>query len=272
MTSQAVVALKKIHVQVEKVIQTMEGNHWESESLCEGWRVQEVFAHMSSNMKEAINPTPPPETPPEIEQEPLKAEEAMEALVAPRRNWTAQELLDEYTEYFDSWIGWMSSLQEEPTASTMVPLADLGTYPLHMMANAFAFDHYCHLYIDILAPEGPLVIEAELGTDDMIRPGIEWMIAGMPQMQAEELAAVVTHPLELELTGPGGGTWTVQPAGDDGHITVPPRANLGATATVTGTAHDFVSWGTKRSDWRSKCRIDGDEVYATSVLDVINII
>ncbi|GIS55668.1 MAG: hypothetical protein Ct9H90mP30_3530 [Actinomycetota bacterium] len=38
---------------------------------------------------------------------------------------------------------------------------------------------------------------------------------GMPQMQPTELAAVVTEPLELELTGPGGGTWTIQPAGDE---------------------------------------------------------
>tara|TARA_B100000029_G_scaffold467429_1_gene503674 strand:- start:951 stop:1757 length:807 start_codon:yes stop_codon:yes gene_type:complete len=268
MSSQAVEALKKIHVQVEAVIQKMEDDDWQRESLCEGWRVQEVFAHMSSNMKEAINPTPPPET----EQEPLKAEEAMEALVAPRREWTAQDLLAEYNEYFDVWIEWMTSLQQEPTSSTMVPLADLGTYPLHMMANAFAFDHYCHLYVDILAPEGPLSIKAEPGGDDMLRPGIEWMIAGMPQMQADELAAVVTQPLELELTGPGGGTWTLIPATDDGVIEVPPRANLGSVATVTSTAHNFISWGTKRSDWRKTCAIDGDDAYATQVLDTLNII
>ena len=91
MTSQAVEALQKIHIEVEKVINGMNPSDWELQSLCEGWRVQEVFAHMSSNMKEAINPTPPPDTP----QEPMKAEEAMEALVTPRRDWTAQELLDE---------------------------------------------------------------------------------------------------------------------------------------------------------------------------------
>ena len=95
MTSQAVDALQKIHIQVEKVIDGMDQSDWQLQSLCEGWRVQEVFAHMSSNMKEAINPTPPPETP----QEPMKAEEAMEALVEPRRDWTAQELLDEYAKY-----------------------------------------------------------------------------------------------------------------------------------------------------------------------------
>ena len=55
MSSQAVEALKKIHIEVEKVIQSMQDKDWELQSLCEGWRVQEVFAHMSSNMKEAIN-------------------------------------------------------------------------------------------------------------------------------------------------------------------------------------------------------------------------
>lgn len=268
MSSQAVKALRKIHTEVEKVIQSMQEEDWEKQSLCEGWRVQEVFAHMSSNMKEAINPTPPQETP----QEPLKAEDAMEALVAPRRDWTAQDLLDEYAQYLEDWLGQMEALQEEPTASTMIPLADLGTYPMHMLANAFAFDHYCHLYIDILAPEGPLAIDIDQPTDDMLRPGIEWMIAGMPQMQAEELAAVVTEPLELELTGNGGGTWTIQPAGNDRMITIAPRANLGSTATVASSAHDFVSWGTKRSDWRSSCTIDGNESYATKVLDTLNII
>ena len=76
MTSQAVDALQKIHVEVEKVINGMDQSDWQLQSLCEGWRVQEVFAHMSSNMKEAINQTPPPDTP----QEPMKAEEAMEAI------------------------------------------------------------------------------------------------------------------------------------------------------------------------------------------------
>ena len=44
------------------------------------------------------------------------------------------------------------------------------------------------------------------------------MMAGLPQMQPDELAAVVTAPLRIELTGPGGGTWTITPAGDDGVI------------------------------------------------------
>ena len=47
MSSQAVKALRKIHTEVEKVIQSMQEEDWEKQSLCEGWRVQEVFAHLS---------------------------------------------------------------------------------------------------------------------------------------------------------------------------------------------------------------------------------
>ena len=38
MTSQAVDALQKIHVEVEKVINGMDQSDWQLQSLCEGWR------------------------------------------------------------------------------------------------------------------------------------------------------------------------------------------------------------------------------------------
>jgi len=106
----------------------------------------------------------------------------------------------------------------------------------------------------------------------MVRPGIEWMLAGMPQMQPGALAECVSAPIALELTGPGGGTWTLGPAGTDGVITVTEGVDGGAAATVTSSAHDYVSWGTKRSDWREACTITGDEGLAVAFLDTVNII
>lgn len=267
MTTQAVDALRKLHEQVEQLIGRIGADDWVKPSLCEDWRVQDVFAHMTSNMKETVDPTPPPaEGAPD-----LKAEEAMEALVTPRRDWTADQLLAEYAQYYEGWLGAMAAMQEEPTASTEAPLADLGTHALHMVANAFAFDHYCHLYIDLLAPQGPLEIDVPEPTDDMVRPGIEWMLAGMPQMQPEELAAAVTGPIRLELTGAGGGQWILTPADGSGVIGVT-EGSGDAAATISSSAHDYVSWGTKRSDWRDACTITGDEALATAFLDTVNII
>ena len=57
----------------------------------------------------------------------MKAEEAMEALVAPRKDWTPAQLRAEYDRFYDGWIGAMGALQDEPMASTVSPLADLGS-------------------------------------------------------------------------------------------------------------------------------------------------
>jgi hypothetical protein len=41
---------------------------------------------------------------------------------------------------------------------------------------------------------------------------------------------------------------------------------------VTTSAHDFVSWGTKRSDWRESTTGDTADPYVAAVLDAINVI
>lgn len=273
MTTQAVEALRLIHEQVQDLMPRISADEWSKPSGCAGWRVQDVLAHMSSNMKETVDPSPaPPDASPDI-----KAEDAMEALVSPRRDWTVEALTSEYDASVEGWLAAMLAMQDEPTSSTVAPLADLGEYPLHMVANAFAFDHYCHLYIDVLAPGGPLALDVAEPSHDMVRPGIEWMLAGVPRMQPTEMAALITEPLELRLTGPGGGTWTLLPAGEDDLIEVREVAERDgehddAAATITSSGHDFVSWGTKRADWRSTCSIEGDAAYAESFLDTVNII
>lgn len=264
MTQQAVDALRAIHKEVRAVAASLSEEQWQAPSACEGWRVQDVFAHLTSNLKETVEPTPAPaEGAPE-----LKAEEAMEALVAPRKDWTPRELMAEYDQYVDGWLGAMAAMQNEPTASTEAPLADLGTHQLHLVANAFAFDHYCHLRIDLADVAGPLSDADDL----MVRPGIEWMLAGMPQMQVEQLKAAVESELVLDLTGPGGGQWTISPASGDGMISVTEGASAEAVSTISSSAHDFVSWGTKRSDWRDACEVTGDDVAAAAFLDTLDII
>jgi uncharacterized protein (TIGR03083 family) len=268
MTTQAVDALRTIHRNFRTVLDGLSADDWNLPSACDGWTVKDMLAHVTSNQKEFVDPTPPPTDP----MPAMTAEQAMEALVAPRKEWDAAELVAEYERYTDAWFGVLDAMQTEPMASTMSPLADLGTYPLHMVANAFAFDHYCHLRIDLLAPTGPLAVDLGEPDDAEIRPGIEWMLAGLPLMQPVELPPVVTRPLGLRLTGPGGGEWTIQPAADGGAITVTDGIAGDAAATITSSAHDFVSWGTKRCDWRGCSTLEGDEDYASHVLDTLNIV
>lgn len=45
-------------------------------------------------------------------------------------------------------------------------LGDLGTHPMDLIANAFAFDHYTHIRVDVLAPGGPVDRPAPPVTED----------------------------------------------------------------------------------------------------------
>ena len=267
MTRRAIEGLVANHADMQILFDGLAEADWQLPSACAGWRVQDVLAHVTSNFKELVEPTPAPSDPPP----PMAAEAAMEALVAPRKPWSAAELLAEYARYRDGAFAALGALQDEPLASTEVPLADLGTYPMHLLANAYCFDHYCHLRHDLLAPAGPLADRLAPADDGRLRPGIEWMLAGMPQMCGDALA-LVRRPLRLELTGPGGGLWMIHPVEAGGLATIEESASTPASATVTSSAHGFVSWGTTRSEWRSACSLRGEADAAAAVLDALNII
>ena len=152
-------------------------------------------------------------------------------------------------------------------ADMQVPLSDLGTHPLNLLGNAIVFDHYCHLRHDIGAA---IERAAALPHDDgALTATREWMLAGLPQMCAEALAAVPPQSVNLVFEGPGGGSHVLAPGADGWTVSegVDPVA-----PTVRSTVHDFVSWGTKRADWRSSVTGDVDHPAVAAILDAVNII
>ena len=266
MTALAVEGLRATHEDMQAVFAALAGADWQRPSACAGWRVQDVLAHVTSNFAEMVEPSPAPADPPT-----LTAEQAMEALVDPRRDWSPAQLLAEYERFRDGAFGALAAMQDEPLASTEIPLADLGTYPMHWLANAYCFDHYCHLRHDLLAPAGPLAAPVPPADHARVRPGVEWMIVGMPQMCPGALA-LVRRPVRLELTGVGGGTWLIHPAEGGGPAVLEEDSATAPAATVTSSAHDFVSWGTLRSPWRAACSLSGDADAAVPMLDALNIV
>jgi hypothetical protein len=98
---------------------------------------------------------------------------------------------------------------------------------------------------------------------------LEWMLAGLPQMCPDALAAAPQLPVNLVFDGPGGGSHLLAPG--EGRWTVTAGAEA-AAPSVHSTVHDFVSWGTKRSDWRSTVTGDISVDGVADVLDAINII
>ena len=259
-------ALRANHDDLQEFFNSLTEEEWKMSSACEGWRVQDVFAHITSNLKQFADPDPPAD-----EQEQLDAEQAMEALVTPRKDWTPEELVEEYYKYFEPALNVFSSLLEEPTASIEQQLSDLGTYQLRWLPYAFCFDHYCHLHHDMTAPGGP--IERDLPSPDDLRlaPGIEWMLAGLPQMCSKDLTTL-KKPILLRLTGPGGGEWVLHNSNKSELVQIDDYLEQEVSASITSTSHDFVSWATHRSSWEDHCTFEGDMEYISSLIGSINII
>jgi uncharacterized protein (TIGR03083 family) len=249
--------------EVKQVITSLTDDEWARPSGCAGWTVRDLVAHMSSNYKETVEPSPPPSEPLD-----LPAERLMDLLVDARDGWTHEQIRDEYLQYCDGALATLGALQEEPLASTVIPLADLGHYPMHQLADAFAFDHYCHLRVDLLAPHGPIERDMPPVDDALVAPAVGWMLAGIPQMQPG-LEQHLTGTIRLVLTGSGGGAWDLARDGDAIVVRAPDGE---PDATVTSDAHDFVLWGTVRSPWRDSCTVAGDERVAATFLDALNIV
>jgi hypothetical protein len=193
-------------------------------------------------------------------------EQNAEVPVQARRDWSVAEVKAEYRTWSEKGITTLASMQEPPMATMVVPMANLGSHPLRLLGNAIAFDHYCHLRHDIGAavrraadlPHDPLVLEAT----------IEWMLAGIPQMCTEALAACDTgvnlvftdlrHSVHHLSPGAAGELWTVSLGTED------------SLPICVTSAHEFVSWATKRSDWRTHAQLTHHAAAAT--LDAINVI
>ena len=240
-------------------------DEWDLPSACAGWSIRDVMGHMACTLHGVIDPAYLPDTT-------AGTERGMEPAVAERRTWPIDAVIDEYETYSEQAANLFASVQTAPLSDTMLPMGDLGTHPMSILPSTFLFDGYTHLRNDILTPNGSIDREQPVRDEQRLRPTIEWMLAGLPWMCAEELNGVVDRPVELTLDGPGGGTWTIAPGGEDGRVAVTEAASADAVAKLRSSGHDFVIWGTHRAPWRDSVQVEGDEAYAARVLDAINII
>ena len=235
-------------------------HEWASPSGCTDWSVQDVVCHMASVFHSIADPT-------SIEGgSSADVEQNAEVPVQARRSWTAQQVIAEYHEWSATGLATLTAFQEPPLADTVIPLANLGSHPMRLLANAIVFDHYCHLRHDI---GHAIARAAELPQDaSALEATLEWMLAGLPQMCQPALAKCA-QGINLSFIGPASGTWTLTPG--DQLWTVGP-GHQPHLPTVITSAHSFVAWATKRSDWRATVTVEGDVVAAAPTLDALNII
>jgi uncharacterized protein (TIGR03083 family) len=246
------------------VVRSLTADEWSAPSRCAGWSVKDLVAHTGSNFAVMVDPPVADSSVPA----PSTAEELQNLLVDARRDWTDSQVADEFLANIDGAMGVLEAMQGDELASAPMTLTDLGTYRTHQLSDAFAFDMWCHMYVDLLGPEGPVAREVPDPEDDLVRTAVEWMWTGLPQM-CTPVSGVLERPLGVRLTGAGGGEWTLKPGSD--LLTVAPGLTS-ADTVINSAATDFVLWGTTRSPWRKHVTVDGDSAYAEKVLDTVDII
>jgi uncharacterized protein (TIGR03083 family) len=260
-SEQGVEALRVGQIDVLDVARSLSTKEWTAASACAGWRVQDVVAHLACTFRTVAEPgTLPPGVAGDLQA-------TQEVGVAQRRDWSPDRVLDEYEELAPRALEALAGLQAPTVAETVVPIEDAGRYPLHLVVNALAFDHYCHLGNDILRPLGPVDRPAPPADDLRLGATLEWLLAGIPQMPGPAIVDAVQSPVVLTLTGPAAGTWTLLPG-----VSVTEGAAPDAVATIRSSTTDFVVWSTHRRPWRD-CQVvvEGDEAAGARVLDALRL-
>ena len=260
------IALKIEIDRAKNLFASLNAEQWAAQSGCTDWRVQDVACHMASVFHQIADPTSI------TGGEGKDAEVDAEVPVQARKNWTPLQVMAEYNEWAEKGFAALNAMQEEPTASMVIPMANLGSHPLHILGNAIVFDHYCHLRHDI---GHAIPAAANLPRDEAaLSATLVWMLAGTPEMCAPALASC-TVGVNLVFDGPAAGSYAITPpASGTGLWSVVPGANP-AFASATGTAHDFVSWATKRANWSDHVTLSGNsgaQAGAAATLDALNII
>lgn len=242
-------------------------DEWRMASAAQGWSIQDVVAHAGNLLTvlvEAVNGEL-------VVPDGVGIEALNDIQVAQVRNWTANATTEFLEEQLEKAVPVFGPLQDEPLASTEVPMVDLGAYPLHAIVDMFTFDFITHLRLDILAPRGP--IKRDTGPLDEVHlaPAVSWLLGGMPKMQPD-IAAQLTAPILLILTGPAATSVVLSTTGSKICVTPSTSFTGSPAATLTSTTTDFLGWSTTRLPWREKVTVDGDEMTARRFLDALNLI
>jgi uncharacterized protein (TIGR03083 family) len=247
------------------VAEKLTDDQWHASSAAAGWSVCDVVVHVGSLLELLQAAVAGADSPP------IGIEQLNDQVVAQRRDWTLAQATQFLGDQLHTALDTFSALQEEPAASTRVPMLDLGSYPLHAIADMFAFDITTHLHYDILAPRGPIRLPHSPLDEVLLVPAVEWLLGGISQMQPG-LADHLHGPIRLRLNGPGGRDVMLTPGDGTPIVTTQVETSLQAAAIVTSTTADFLAWSTQRLPWSNLVHVDGDEQIATEFLNAVNLI
>ncbi|HVW35040.1 MAG TPA: maleylpyruvate isomerase family mycothiol-dependent enzyme [Acidimicrobiia bacterium] len=259
-----IAALRRTREVTLALCRTLTPEEWAAPSRAAGWSVQDVVAHMGAISHSAVSPgmykilTS------------KNIERSNDVDVEARRRWAPGQVLDEYDKWGGRLVKLLALGQRRPLAVAPFKLAELGVYPMALIASAATFDNHTHLRCDIApALDRPLPLP-ERETLAVVN---EWALTGLPRMNKTRLS-FMDRPVTITLDGPGGGSWTVlPPAGKKPGRIEPAPGSLPSAAQIIANPAEFAAWASGRTAWRDHdVKITGDEAYATRFLDAIRLV
>lgn len=224
-------------------------------SRCSGWSVKDVVCHLGTLFQLLCDPGGVP-------MESDDAEEAADAAVSARRAWEWPRVLELYATWRAPALDALDGIQERETVRR---LGSLGTYPLHYLANAYAFDHYCHVRHDLM----PMLDAVAPVSRALVEAAVEWIVAAAPQTSPpgfhhlpSPVGVVIDGSLGL-VVNPSAGEATIQ--------RVPVAVAGGQPSVVRSAAEAAILWASGRAGWEGATEIHGDAGPARAMLDTIHV-
>jgi len=231
---------------------------WATPSAADGWRVQDVVAHLAASSRAIFTPAAVTlMTTADIER-------TNDDFVDRRRDAAPASVLAEFAAW-SARVGRLAAVVERtPARRAPMPLGELGLFPTGLvLTGAFTFDLHTHLRHDLAPALGRTPPTSDAERVDVV---LAWMLAVLESTLRRHPQHAPDEPVVLDLRGPGGGAWTVQPDGALAHGAL-------ARTRVSSAAVDFPSWATRRRPWRDHdVTVTGDEDVATRFLDALRVV
>ncbi|WP_227983699.1 maleylpyruvate isomerase N-terminal domain-containing protein [Nocardia spumae] len=239
----------------------LDDEQWAAPSAAAGWSVAEVVIHMTITARSLVTPSAAAFV------ATRDLERLNEQLVDERRSYTTKHVLPQFETWSRRGERALSVFTAPGLGRIRIPIGELGWYPLDLIPAMLIFDWHTHLRHDI----APALDLAPPSTDPLRMHAIATWLAVLLERSHREALAWLDAPVAITLTGPGGGTWRIEPRG--GRLRVRPGAAAGAAAHIAALALEFPQWATRRLPWRAcAVAITGDRELGARVLDSINLV
>ncbi|WP_327142075.1 maleylpyruvate isomerase family mycothiol-dependent enzyme [Nocardia sp. NBC_01327] len=262
MSSDALAALRTERETLLGFCRDLTDAEWATPSLAEGWRVQDVVAHMTALSRALITPAAI------TSMLSRDIEQSNNAPVDKARSQSPRQVLDGFEAWSRRGITALRAFTLPGVRRIPLPVAEIGTYPLRIFPSLFLFDWHTHLRHDIAPALGRPAPDTDAPRMAAI---LAWLMTLLEQSQRTRLNWL-DAPLTLTLDGPGGGTWRIEPA-TGGRLRVRPGAPGGAAAHITARALEFPQWSTTRRPWtESDVTLTGNTDLATHFLNSLNLV